>query len=176
LSDREELTPIEWAASGTPDPDQPDQPPAGAWLDSYHDLKATGLHWKKAAFAAWFNAPKAARQPKTMRELAMLLNYASEQVFYKWQRQPWFAAAGIDKLRQAIFQRFIGDVDRKTIAGALTESGTPGVAARRLFYEQAKLAMPIELDLSVDSTFEQALRRAYGKDDNGDDSETQSDP
>ena len=142
MADRE-LTPIEWAATGQPDPDHPDQPPAGAWLDSYLDLIASGLHWKKAAFVAWSNAPKATRQPRTLRELAMLLNYQSEQVFYKWQHQPWFLEKGLDKLRQAIFQRFIGDVDRQTIAQAVHETGSPGVAARRLFYEQAKLAQPV---------------------------------
>ena len=137
------LTPIEFAATGTPDPDHPDKPPAGAWLDSYLDLIASGLHWKKAAFVAWSNAPKPHRLPRTLRELAALLNYQSEQVFYKWQQQAWFRDKGLDKLRQAIFQRFIGDVDRKTISEAMYESGSPGVAARRLFYEQAKLAQPV---------------------------------
>jgi len=157
---------IEQAAAGQPDPDNPKAPPSGAWLDSYLDLVASGLHWKKAAFVAWSNAPKMARQPHTLRELSELLNYKSEQVFYKWQHQPWFRERGIDKLRQAIFQRFIGEVDRKTISEAVYESGSPGVAARRLFYEQARLAVPVELDLPVDSNFERALKNAYGpKDD-----------
>lgn len=142
--------------------DDEGKPTAGAWLDTYLDLKAAGLHWKKAAFAAWYNAPKQARQPRTMRELATLLNYKSEQTFYDWQKQPWFRELGIDKLRQLIFQKHIGDVDRKVIHSALTETGSAGVQAARLFYEQAKLATPLEIDLPVDSNFEQALKRAYG--------------
>ncbi len=137
----------------------------GAWLDTYIDLCAAGLHWKKAAFAAWYNAPKTSRRPETMRELAELLNYKSEQVFYKWQNADWFQESGIEKARQSIFQRHIADVDRKTIASAMTEDGSAGVAARRLFYEQAKLAAPVEVDVSLDSAFERALKQAYGNND-----------
>lgn len=151
-----ELSPLEQAAANL------DQP-AGAWLDAYLDLKAAGLPWKKAAFAAWFSAPKSTRQPGTMKELAALLNLKSEQVFYKWQQQAWFKDSGVDKLRQLIFQKYIGDVDRKSISEALNESGAAGVAARRLFYEQAKLATgPVEVDVPVDSNFERVLRAAYG--------------
>lgn len=134
----------------------------GAWLDTYLDLCASGLHWKKAAFAAWFNAPKGSRKPATMRELAELLNYKSEQVFYKWQNADWFRESGIEHARQAIFRRYIADIDRKTIASALTEDGSAGVAARKLFYEQAKLAAPVKVDVSLDSAFERALKQAYG--------------
>lgn len=115
--------------------DDKGQPTAGAWFDAYLDLKAAGLRWQQAAFAAWYNAPKAHRQPRTMRELAKLLNYKSEQVFYKWQGQPWFRELGIDELRQRIFQKFVADVDRKTIHAAMVEDGGAGVAARRLFYD-----------------------------------------
>lgn len=108
----------------------------GAWLDMYLDLKAAGLHWKKAAFVAWYNAPKASRQPTTMKDLSELLNYKSEQVFYKWQHQDWFKDIGIEKSRESIFVRYVADVDRATIAAALTETGSPGVQARKLFYEQ----------------------------------------
>lgn len=135
LRQAQDATPLELAALSA-------DAPAGAWLDSYLDLKAAGLDWKKAAFAAWVNAPKSARQPRTMRELAALLNLKSEQVFYKWQQAPWFHEVGIDKLRQMIFQKFIGDVDRKTVHAAMVEDGSGGVAARRLFYEQAKLSAP----------------------------------
>ena len=108
----------------------------GGWLDSYLDLRAAGLHWKKAAFAAWYNAPKRHRKPRTMRELAELLNYKSEQVFYKWQNQEWFKTLGIDLYRERIFQRYVGDVDRATIRAAIHDEGGAGVQARKLFYEQ----------------------------------------
>lgn len=111
----------------------------GAWFDTYLDLKAAGLHWKKAAFSAWYNAPKSSRQPGTMVQLAELLNYKSEQVFYKWKQADWFQELGIEQYRESIFTRYVADVDRKTIAAALTEDGSPGVAARKLFYEQAGL-------------------------------------
>lgn len=157
---------IELIAAGTSD--DPNQRAEGAWLDSYLDLVASGLYWKKAAFAAWFNAPKNSRRPGTLKELAELLNYKSEQVFYKWQQQAWFREKGLDKLRQMIFQRHIGEVDRQTISEAAKETGSAGVAARRLFYEQARLAVPVEVDVPVDSNFERALRDAYGpKNDDG---------
>jgi hypothetical protein len=108
----------------------------GGWLQAFRDLRAHGLHWKKAAFAAWYNAPKSERKPDTQEALAELLNYKSPQVFYKWQKQEWFRELGIDRLREAIMLRHLGDVDRKTIQAALNEDGGPGVQARRLFYEQ----------------------------------------
>ena len=151
----DEPTPLELAAQNT-------DAPQGAWLDAYLDLCAAGLNWKRAAFAAWVNAPKSARQPRTMKELAALLNLKSEQIFYRWQQEAWFRDSGIDKLRQMIFQKFVADIDRKTIHAAMVEDGSPGVAARRLFYEQAKLAQPVEVDLPVDSNFERALLAAYG--------------
>lgn len=114
----------------------------GGWLSAYRDLRAHGLHWKKAAFCAWYNAPKDSRKPDNQEELAKLLNYKSPQVFYKWQKQPWFRALGIDKLREAILLRHLGDVDRATIAAALNETGSPGVQARKLFYDQ--LIVPVQ--------------------------------
>lgn len=135
----------------------------GAWLDTYLDLCAAGLHWKKAAFVAWYNAPKTSRQPETMRELAELLNYKSEQVFYKWQNADWFQESGIERARQSIFQRHIADVDRRTIGAALFEFGSAGVAARKLFYEQAKLAAPEEPP--ADAKLEVWLKRLKEVDD-----------
>jgi hypothetical protein len=166
----DESTPLERAAAGQADESGEVR---GAWLDSYLDLRAGGLNWKKAAFAAWYNAPKSHRQPVTMKELAGLLNLKSEQIFYQWRKQPWFRESGIDRLRQTIFERFIGDVDRKTINEALFETGSPGVAARRLFYEQARLAAPVEVDVPADSNFERALKNAYGADRPGGDNHTE---
>lgn len=162
-----ELFSIEQAALGVSDESGQVR---GAWLDAYLDLRAAGLTWKRAAYAAWFNAPKSHRQPQTGRELATLLNLKSEQVFYQWQKQAWFRETGIDRLRQMIFERHIGDIDRATIQAALVETGAPGVAARKLFYEQAKLAAPVEVDIPTDSNFERALKNAYGgeRDANGD--------
>ena len=134
----------------------------GAWLDSYYDLRAADskLDWRKAAFAAWYNAPKKTRQPRTMAALAELLNYKSEQVFYKWQKQPWFTELGIDGLRQSIFNRYMGDVDRATIAAALTG----GHQDKRLFYEQAQRA---ERDEERENRLEVWLRMLNRKDDDG---------
>lgn len=110
---------------------------SGAWLDAYLDLLAAGLHWKKAAFVAWYNAPKTTRQPPTMAALAEALNYKSENVFYKWQKQDWFLTLGIENYRRSIFGKYLADVDRVTIGAAMNETGSSGVAARRLFYEMA---------------------------------------
>lgn len=112
------------------------------WLSAYLDLKANGLHWKKAAFCAWYNAPKPNRQPQNQDKLAELLNYKSPQVFYKWQKASWFRELGIDRLRESILLQHLADVDRRTIEAALSDDGAPGVAARRLFYEQVDKARP----------------------------------
>jgi hypothetical protein len=112
------------------------------WLNAYHDLKAHGLHWKKAAFCAWYNAPKPSRQPKNQNQLAELLNYKSPQVFYKWQKAGWFRELGIDRLRESILLQHLADIDRRTITDALSADGSAGVAARRLYYEQVDKARP----------------------------------
>jgi hypothetical protein len=148
----------------------------GAWLDAFLDLQAAGLHWKKAAFVAWDNAPKTTRQPQTMVELAELLHYKSEQVFYKWRKQKWYQELGVEQYRRAIFGRYLADVDRATIGAALNESGSAGVQARKLFYEQMTPPAlriehsgpdggPIETrtaqyDTLSDDELEAALRRA----------------
>jgi hypothetical protein len=152
-------TPLEIAAAGQPDESGEIR---GAWLDAYLDLRGSGLNFRKAAYAAWLCAPKATRQPGNLKELAALLNLKSDQIFYKWNSQSWLKDIGVDRLRQAVFMRHIGDIDRRTIHAAMIEDGSPGVAARRLFYEQAKLATPVEVDLPVDSNFERALLAAYG--------------
>lgn len=126
----------------------------GGWLSAYLDLKAGGLHWKKAAFCAWYNAPKDARQPKTQSDLAKLLNYKSRLVFHKWQKKAWFRELGIDRLRESILLRHLADVDRRTIEAAL--SGT--VADRRLYYEQVDRARPDVADDEGVLTWLKSLR------------------
>lgn len=141
---------------------------SGGWLAAYLDLKAHGLHWKKAAFCAWFSASKSARLPKTLEDLAELLNYKSSWVFHKWKKQAWFRELGIDRLRESILLQHLADVDRRTIEAALT--GT--VADRRLFYEQIREARPdIEADVSIDVTFKRALDKAYRIYDSDEDSD-----
>jgi hypothetical protein len=112
------------------------------WLSAYLDLKAHGLNWKKAAFCAWFAAPKDVRRPKTQEKLAKLLNYKSVQVFYSWRKKAWFRELGIDRLRESIFLQHLADIDRRTITDARGADGSAGVAARRLFYEQVDKARP----------------------------------
>ena len=117
----------------------------GGWLSAYYDLLActytddTGEHklaWQQAAFTAWDCAPMGTRQPGTMAELATLLNYKSEQVFYKWRRSAWYRVLVLE-VRQRIMTPYLCDIDRKTIDAALAEDGSAGVAARKLFYEVA---------------------------------------
>lgn len=130
----------------------------GGWLSAYLDLKANGLHWKKAAYAAWFSAPKTSREPKRLEAkrdetgkiiepgLDSLLGYASGQVFHKWRRQPWFMEMGIDHLRESILLDSLAEVDLRTISEAKTLDGSPGVQARKLFYEELfKRAQRVEL-------------------------------
>lgn len=112
----------------------------GAWLSNYWDLRAAGIRWQQAAFAAWHNAPKSTRQPRTMRELAELLGYASEQVFYKWKQQDWFEQHSVETMRESIFLDYLADVDRATIAAALTGTHQD----RRLFYDELRRSIGSE--------------------------------
>lgn len=111
---------------------------AGGYLDAYLDLRAAGLPWKKAFFAAWFNAPKSKRQPDTLAALAEALGYKSPMVLHKWRKQDWFREHGVEGLRERILSEYLPDVDRKTISSALAEDGAAGVAARKLFYEELR--------------------------------------
>ncbi len=108
------------------------------WLSAYRDLLAHGLHWKKAAFCAWFAAPKDARRPRTQEKLAKLLNYKSVQVFYAWRKKAWFRELGIDRLSESILTQYLADVNRAVIDAALTGN----VADRRLYFERLDRARP----------------------------------
>lgn len=140
----------------------------GSWLSLFLDLRASGLYWKKAAFAAWHAAPKHARQPATMRELAAALGYKSEQVLYKWKHQEWFRECGVSTLRQQLYLHHLPDVDRQTFEKAASPDGSH--LDRKLFYDQLQQALqdavdPDAADVTVDVTFRRALEKAYGDDD-----------
>ncbi len=119
------------------------------WLDAYYDLRngtwlddegnERKLTWKQAAFVAWDSAPKGIRKPKTMKELAAVLGYKNEHVFYKWRKREWYRKLVIE-LREGILLPYLRDVDEKTIEAARREDGSAGVAARKLFYEQLGLS------------------------------------
>ncbi len=160
----------------------------GGFAGAYADLKAAGLHWKKAFFAAWFSAPKDNREPKLLAAkrdekgqiitegLDSLLGYSSPQVFHKWKHQDWFRELGIERLREMILLEHLGDVDRKTITAAKTEDGSAGVQARKLFYELLKLIEPEhKVEVMVDLQFKKALEKAYGG-SNASADETEDDP
>lgn len=123
---------------------------AGGWASAYSDLRASGLPWKKAAFVAWDSSPKSTRLPATLLDLAELLNYKSEQVFYKWRRQEWYTALGVDKLRESVFVAHLADVDRRTIHAALNEDGMPGVKSREQFYNEMRQARRGEAEQQAD--------------------------
>lgn len=108
------------------------------WLGAYRDLKAHGLNWKKAAFCAWFAAPKDARRPKTQEKLAKLLNYKSVQTFYVWRKKAWFRELGVDRLSESILTQHLADVNRAVIDAALTGN----VHDRRLYFERLDRARP----------------------------------
>lgn len=108
------------------------------WLSAYRDLLAHGLHWKKAAFCAWFAAPKDARRPKTQEKLAKLLNYKSVQTFYAWRKKAWFRDLGVDRLSESILTQHLADVNRAVIDAALNGN----VNDRRLYFERLDKARP----------------------------------
>lgn len=155
-----EPTQLEIVAAGKLEGDQIQ----GAWLNHYHDLRASGLCTREqAAYAAWYSAPKKYRQPRTQEELAALLNFKSDQVFYKWRHQPWWGKA-INRAGLEILEQYNADAHRRLVHLALTEGGSAGVAALRLFYERAgQLSGAVMIDLPEDSNFERALTRAYGE-------------
>lgn len=137
------------------------------WLSAYRDLLAHGLHWKKAAFCAWFAAPKDARRPRTQEKLARLLNYKSVQVFYAWRKKAWFRDLGVDRLSESILTQHLADVNRAVIDAALNGN----VNDRRLYFERLDRARPdIEADVSIDVTFKRALDKAYKIYDSNEDS------
>lgn len=161
-----ELTPLEQAAAGEPDDSGGIR---GAYLGHIHDLVASGLcNRKQAAFAAWYSAPKKYRLPRTQAELAALLNLKSDTVFFKWRHSEWWPKA-VNRAGLELLEQYNADAHRRLVQLALTEGGSPGVAALRLFFERAgQLSAGITLDLPEDSNFERALRRAYGPTENDD--------
>lgn len=140
------------------------------WLSAYRDLKAHGLHWKKAAFCAWFAAPKDARRPRTQEKLAKLLNYKSVQTFYNWRKKAWFRELGIDRLSESILTHYLADVNRAVIDAAL--KGT--VHDRRLYFERLDKARPDVADDEGVLIWLKSLRESGPSDEMADDvSETE---
>lgn len=134
------------------------------WLSAYRDLKAHGLYWKKAAFAAWFSAPKDARRPRTQEKLAKLLNYKSVQTFYAWRKKAWFRKLGVDRLTESLLTQHLADINRAVIDAALTGN----VADRRLYFERLDRARPDVADDEGVLAWLKALR-STGPDEMADD-------
>lgn len=122
----------------------------GGWLDTYRDIRAAGVKIgpNQAAFAAWMALGKKERQPQTKAELAQELGYASEQVFYRWQRKSWYRelvravrAARIVELQQKADERLDG----------LLDSSDEQIAVRaiKLVYDEARHqeSLVVESDL-----------------------------
>lgn len=90
-----------------------------------------GNTWAMAAFAVWRALPKMLRQPRTQADLAGLLGFTSEKVFYKWMRQyPDLFVQSTSGL-QAMIHEFLPDVLWASIASA-TQDGAQGFQDRKM--------------------------------------------
>ncbi len=138
--------------------------------------------WRKAAYIAWAATPKHERAPKTLEELAALLGLAGAGTIRNWRRQD----AGIDER--------IAALPRKMLAGRLADvyEALAEVAAswdpkahqdRKLFLELMGEYTPKGVSVSASAEagamvdmgkLEEALRRAYGEDADGDTDEPAS--
>lgn len=173
----QDKSPIELAAAGQSDESGEIK---GAYLGHMYDLISSGICGKgatarnRAAYAAWYSAPKKYRLPQTQNELAELINLKSDQVFYNWRHSDWWPKA-ISRAGLALLEEYNADAHRRLIHLALTEGGSPGVAALRLFFERGGQLAGVTIDLPDDSNFERALRRAYEQGPTNDDSD-QDDP
>lgn len=159
-----QLTPLEQAAAGQPDENGEIH---GAYMGHMYDLISSGICGKgeaarrRAAYAAWYSAPKQYRQPRTQNELAELLNLKSDQVFYNWKHSKWWGEA-INRVGLELLEQFNADAHRRLIHLALSETGGAGVQALRLFFERGGQLTGVTVDLPADSNFERALLAAYG--------------
>jgi len=175
-------SPLELAAAGQQVGEGLEERIEGAYLGHMYDLIASGVCGKgsvarkRAAYAAWYSAPKKYRLPRTQNELAALLNLKSDQVFYNWRHGKWWSEA-INRVGLELIENYNADAHRRLIYLALNESGSPGVAALRLFFERGgQLTAGVTIDLPEDSNFERALKRAYGENDNSNEGPPQPDP
>ena len=90
-----------------------------------------GNAWALAAYAVWRAMPRALRQPRTQADLAHLLGFTSEQVFYKWMRQhPDLFVQSSSGLR-AMIHEFLPDVLWASISSA-THDGAQGFQDRKM--------------------------------------------
>lgn len=90
-----------------------------------------GNAWAMAAFAVWRSMPKVVRQPHTQAELAALLGFTSDKVFYKWMRQyPELFVQSSSGLKSMIHE-FLPDVLWAAIQSATT-GGVQGFQDRKM--------------------------------------------
>lgn len=90
-----------------------------------------GNAWAMAAFAVWRAMPKTKRQPHTQAELATLLGFTSDKVFYKWMRQyPALFVQSSSGLKSMIHE-FLPDVLWASIQSA-TRDGAQGFQDRKM--------------------------------------------
>lgn len=117
-----------------------------------------GNSWALAAFAVWRALPKIMRQPKTQSELATLLGFTSEQVFYKWMRQYPDLFARSSSGLQVMIREFLPDVLWASIRSA-TGDGAQGFQDRKLLMAMGGMTTDrVEQALVGDASRPVALR------------------
>lgn len=98
--------------------------------------KRGGNTWAMAAFAVWRSLPKQMRQPRTQNELATLLGFTSDNVFYKWMNQYpdlfQTSTAGME----AMLREFLPDIMWASIHSA-KHGGTQGFQDRKMLMTMA---------------------------------------
>jgi len=117
-----------------------------------------GNAWAMAAFAVWRAMPKTKRQPHTQAELATLLGFTSEQVFYKWMRQYPDLFVRSSSGLQVMIREFLPDVLWASIRSA-TGDGAQGFQDRKLLMAMGGMTTDrVEQALVGDASRPVALR------------------
>lgn len=101
-------------------------------IDALAQSGHTGSNtWAMAAFAVWRALPKHLRQPRHQGELAVLLGFTSDKVFYKWMRQYPDLFDQAQSGLKAMIREFLPDVLWASIESA-THDGAQGFQDRKM--------------------------------------------
>ena len=95
-----------------------------------------GNTWALAAFAVWRALPKQLRQPRTQNELALLLGFTSDNVFYKWMNQHPELFQASSAGMEAMLREFLPDIMWASIQSA-KHGGTQGFQDRKMLMTMA---------------------------------------
>lgn len=154
-----------------------EEAPSG-WLDGYLFLRARGVRYRDAMLATWLSLRTDDRgDVRTRDDFARLMGVARATT-YGWEgRRPeirqWAELLQVMRMRGAR----LAEIDERTFEAAVGEESS--ASDRKLYYQRAGVweeSVGVMLQDEAESLrdlvgrgFEQALSRAYGGDDEGED-------